>query len=480
MLKQHVRLQTALFLTLDLCLVAAAFFLAYGIRSAVFPWLLPGLYEQPLYPLIDHLPLLPVALLAWALPLLVTRRYRSHRTADLKTEASAILKTAIAATALLLIAVFVVRLDLMLLDDRFSRTWLLLFSSLAFLLLLAEKIALRLLSRDLRRHGLNQRTVLIAGAPEAAAQLAESIEDHPHWGLRIIGLVHTGDSPAGTNGPSPVLGGMDDVSRIVSEHVVDDVFFTVTPRELPALKDVIDGLQEQGIRTRIALDLLPPAHSKVDLEYLDGRPVVTLSPAPSNVLLLLFKRAYDFGLGAALLVVSLPVMLVLALLIKATSSGSVLYRQTRCGLNGRRFTMYKLRTMVADADQRRRELEHLNTMGGPAFKVRSDPRITPLGHYLRKFSLDELPQFWNVVRGEMSLVGPRPLEEKEPYTPRQRRRLSMKPGITCLWQISGRNDLDFDRWMELDLEYIDTWSPRLDFVILLKTIPAVLSRRGAS
>ena len=206
--------------------------------------------------------------------------------------------------------------------------------------------------------------------------------------------------------------------------------------------------------------------------------MVTLSPAPSNVLLLLFKRAYDFGLGAVLLVVSLPVMLVLALLIKATSSGSVLYRQTRCGLNGRRFTMYKLRTMVADADRRRRELEHLNTMGGPAFKVRSDPRITPLGHYLRKFSLDELPQFWNVVRGEMSLVGPRPLEEKEPYTPRQRRRLSMKPGITCLWQISGRNDLDFDRWMELDLEYIDTWSPRLDFVILLKTIPAVLSRRG--
>ena len=207
--------------------------------------MLPGLYEQPLYPLSDHLPLLPVALLAWALPLLVTRRYRSHRTAELKTEASAILKTAIAATALLLIAVFVVRLDLMLLDDRFSRTWLLLFSSLAFLLLLAEKIALRLLSRDLRRHGLNQRTVLIAGAPEAAAQLAESIEDHPHWGLRIVGLVHSGDGSAGTDGPSPVLGGMDDVSRIVSEHVVDDVFFTVTPRELPALKDVIDGCRNK-------------------------------------------------------------------------------------------------------------------------------------------------------------------------------------------------------------------------------------------
>lgn len=483
MLKQHVRLQTALILSLDLALVAAAFFLAYGIRSVLLPQALPGLFPQPLYPLSDHLPLLPVALLAWMVPLVVTRRYRSHRTAELKTEATAILKAAIAATALLLIAVFVVRLDLLLLEDRFSRTWLLLFSSLAFLLLLAEKIALRLLSRDLRRHGLNQRTVLIAGAPQAVEQLAGSIEDHPHWGLRIVGLVHTGDRDGDRDAEDssrPVLGGMDDILRIVSEHVVDDVFFTVTPHDLPALGDVIDGLQEQGIRTRIALDLLPPSHSTVDLEYLDGRPVVTLSPAPSNFLLLLFKRAYDFCLAVVLLLVSLPVMLVLALLIKATSSGSVLYRQTRCGLNGRRFTMYKLRTMVADADRRRRELEHLNTMGGPAFKLRSDPRITPVGHYLRKFSLDELPQFWNVVRGDMSLVGPRPLEEKEPYTPRQRRRLSMKPGITCLWQISGRNDLDFDRWMELDLEYIDTWSPRLDFVILLKTIPAVLSRRGAS
>ncbi len=479
MLKQRVRLQTALILTLDLSLVAAAFFLAYWIRGGLFPLVLPELYPTPLHPLADHLPLLPLALVTWGAPLVFTRRYRSHRTADLKTEAAAILKVAAIATLLTLFAVFVLRLDQLLMQDNLSRTWLLLFTGLAFLLLLADKIALRLVSRDLRRHGLNQRTVLIAGAPDAAARLAESIEDHPHWGLLIIGLVHT-DGSRPEDAPGEVLGSMDDVLRIVSEHVVDDVFFTVTPHDLPKLKNIIDGLQEQGIRTRIALDLLPPAHSKVDLEYLDGRPVVTLSPAPSNFLLLLFKRACDFSLAAALLIVSLPVMLILALLIKTTSSGSVFYRQTRCGLNGRRFTMYKLRTMVADADQRKRELEHLNTMGGPAFKVRGDPRITPLGHYLRKFSLDELPQFWNVVRGDMSLVGPRPLEEKEPYTPRQRRRLSMKPGITCLWQISGRGDLDFDRWMELDLKYIDTWSPRLDFVILLKTIPAVLSRRGAS
>ncbi|MCY3927454.1 MAG: sugar transferase [Acidobacteria bacterium] len=479
MLKQRIRLQAALVLALDLSLVAAAFFLAYAIRSWLFPQVLPGLFPRPLYPLSDHLPLLPLALLTWMAPLIATRRYRSHRTADLRTEATAILKVTAAATLLILFAVFVLQLDQILLQDRLSRTWLILFSGLSCVLLLAEKIAMRILARDLRQHGLNQRAVLIAGTPEAARQLAESIEDHSYWGLRIVGLIHTdGSRPANT--ARPVWGGVDDILRIVSEHVVDDVFFAVTPNELPALQQIFEALQEQGIQTRIALDLLPPTHSQVQLDSFAGRPVVTLSPAPSSLPLLAFKRSYDICLGVVLLAISLPVMLVLALLIKITSSGSVLYRQTRCGLNGRRFTMYKLRTMVADADARRGELKHLNTMGGPAFKMDRDPRITPLGHYLRKFSLDELPQFWNVVRGDMSIVGPRPLEEKEPYTRRQRRRLSMKPGITCLWQVSGRSDLDFDRWMELDLEYIDTWSPTLDFKIMLKTIPAVLSRRGAS
>ena len=479
MLKQRIRLQAALIFSLDLSLVAAAFFLAYAIRSGLFPQVLPGLFPRPLYPLGDHLPLLPLALLTWMAPLIATRRYRSHRTADLRTEAAAILKVSAVATFLLLFAVFVLQLDQLLLQDRLSRPWLLLFSCLSCLLLLTEKIALRILSRDLRRHGLNQRAVLIAGTPEAARQLAESIEDHSYWGLRIVGLIHTdGSKPA--EAAQPIWGGVDDILRIVTEHVVDDVFFAVTPNELPALQKIFEALQEQGIQTRIALDLLPPAHSQVQLDSLAGRPVVTLSPAPSSLPLLLFKRLYDICIGVVLLAISLPVILVLALLIKITSAGSVLYRQTRCGLNGRRFTMYKLRTMVADADAKRGELKHLNTMGGPAFKMHRDPRITPFGHYLRRFSLDELPQFWNVVCGDMSLVGPRPLEEKEPYTRRQRRRLSMKPGITCLWQVSGRSDLDFDRWMELDLEYIDSWSPTLDFKILLKTIPAVLTRRGAS
>jgi exopolysaccharide biosynthesis polyprenyl glycosylphosphotransferase len=190
----------------------------------------------------------------------------------------------------------------------------------------------------------------------------------------------------------------------------------------------------------------------------------------------------DLALSLVILLLALPVMAVIAIAIKTTSRGQVFFRQERCGLNGRRFTLYKFRTMIENAEGRRAELEHLNQMTGPVFKAKGDPRITWLGRLLRRYSLDELPQLWNVVAGDMSLVGPRPPipEEVDQYESWQRRRLSMRPGLTCLWQISGRNQIDFDRWMELDLQYIDSWTPGLDLRILLKTVPVVLTGRGAS
>jgi exopolysaccharide biosynthesis polyprenyl glycosylphosphotransferase len=194
------------------------------------------------------------------------------------------------------------------------------------------------------------------------------------------------------------------------------------------------------------------------------------------------KRGFDLVIATLLTAAAVPMMLAIAGAIKVTSGGRVLFRQTRCGLNGRRFTLYKFRTMVENAESERPKLSHLNEMKGPVFKVRDDPRVTRLGRLLRRFSLDELPQLWNVLLGTMSLVGPRPAipEEVAQYQRWQRRRLSMRPGLTCLWQISGRNEVDFDRWMELDLEYIDSWSPLLDLKILARTVPVVLSGRGAS
>ena len=197
---------------------------------------------------------------------------------------------------------------------------------------------------------------------------------------------------------------------------------------------------------------------------------------------LFIKRAFDVIVSSIGLIVLSPVLLLVAIVIKVTSPGPALFAQQRMGVNGRKFTLYKFRTMRKDAHERRAEVEKLNEMDGPVFKIKNDPRVTPVGRFLRKLSIDEFPQIFNVFIGHMSLVGPRPplSDEVVQYEPWQRRRLSMRPGITCLWQVSGRNKVDFKQWMKLDLEYIDTWSLWLDFKILMKTVPVVLFGIGAS
>ena len=238
---------------------------------------------------------------------------------------------------------------------------------------------------------------------------------------------------------------------------------------------------ELGVRTRVAAEFFPTSTSRVSLEFLENLPLITFSTVPEHNVGIIAKRMVDFLVAAVMLIVLFPLMLVTAILIKITSPGPVLYRQVRCGLYGRRFRLVKFRTMVDGAEDKLWEIKHLNEMEGPVFKMRNDPRVTAVGRFLRKFSVDELPQVWNVIKGEMSLVGPRAplLEEVENYATKQRRRLSVKPGITCLWQVSGRNDIDFNEWMELDLQYIDNWSFWLDIRIMLMTIPAVFTGRGA-
>jgi exopolysaccharide biosynthesis polyprenyl glycosylphosphotransferase len=487
MLKERARLVAASVFTLDLALVTLAFLAAYWVRNTLLPAALPGQFPQPLYPLEEYLPFLPLALLIWGVLLLRTGRYRSHRTVLILEEAWAIIRvcaTGIVAFALLLYAL---RIDEAVLDDdRISRLWILLFAVLACLFLLTEKLALRITSRYVRARGYNYRTVLIVGTGAHAREMARSLEEHTFWGYRVLGFVVNGGSEA-TPDPAaleyPVVGGVDDIGRIVSEEVVDEVIFFVGRRDLDRLEDLFLALSEQGIRTRFALNFFPHAKAKAELGEMGEFPVLSFSTAPTSFIQLTVKRALDVAISTLLLLLGLPVVALTALAIKASSrGGTVLFRQTRCGLNGRSFTLYKFRTMVEDAEERRRELLHLNEMKGPVFKLRSDPRVTWIGRFLRKFSLDELPQLWNVLRGDMSLVGPRPPipEEVAKYQRWQRRRLAMKPGLTCLWQISGRNEVDFDRWMELDLEYIDSWTPSLDLKILWKTIPVVLSGRGAS
>jgi exopolysaccharide biosynthesis polyprenyl glycosylphosphotransferase len=228
------------------------------------------------------------------------------------------------------------------------------------------------------------------------------------------------------------------------------------------------------------VDFFPHVNSEVYLDSLGAVPLLTFSAAPHDEIRLLAKRLTDVVLSAAALVLLLPFMLLITMLIRLTSPGPAIFRQVRCGLNGRRFTFYKFRSMSDNAAELKASLMHLNNKS-TAFKISNDPRVTSVGRFLRKFSIDEWPQLWNVLKGEMSLVGPRPAvpEEVELYQRWQRRRLRMRPGLTCLWTLAGRDAVDFETWMKMDMQYIDNWSLALDWKIILGTIPRVLTGKGA-
>jgi exopolysaccharide biosynthesis polyprenyl glycosylphosphotransferase len=231
----------------------------------------------------------------------------------------------------------------------------------------------------------------------------------------------------------------------------------------------------------ISLDVLRFGYSRMSIGEMDGLPMLALTRTPTDVLALAVKRVFDLLVSAMILLLASPVLIAVAIAIKLDSPGPIFFRQRRVGVHGRLFDILKFRSMHADAEARLEPLRARNEMSGPVFKMRDDPRVTRVGRLIRRSSLDEFPQFWNVLRGDMSVVGPRPPlpSEVRQYKRWQRRRLSVKPGITCVWQISGRNEIDFDRWMELDLEYIDRWSLWGDVRIILKTIPAVIWTRGA-
>jgi len=280
-----------------------------------------------------------------------------------------------------------------------------------------------------------------------------------------------------------VIGPLENTACILAQNVVDEVMVALPVKNFyPQINEIIRTSEEQGIVVRFCSELFDLRHARTRAEQIDDLPVLTLYMAPLSDWRGACKRMVDVVGGGALLIVFSPLMLLVALLIKLTTPGPALFVQERLGRNKQRFPMFKFRTMVVDAEERQKELEAFNEAGGPVFKMKNDPRVTPVGRWLRKTSIDELPQLFNVLRGELSLVGPRPL----PVTDFKRfneywfnRRFSVKPGITCIWQVSGRSETSFDQWIRQDLEYIDRWSLALDLKILLKTIPAVLRGTGA-
>jgi exopolysaccharide biosynthesis polyprenyl glycosylphosphotransferase len=328
------------------------------------------------------------------------------------------------------------------------------------------------------RAELYRRNVLIVGTNPEARRIHDKIDSHAHLGLHVVGFLAGPDEPA----TAEALGMAGDLKRIVEERVVDDVILALPFEQLRECEQAIAWCEEVGVSVHLKVDFVRTLFAHTYPTVLDGIPMLTVSSIPHDPAQLLVKRGLDL-LGSLLgLVAASPVLLGCAIGVKLTSPGPVLFTQRRVGLNGRIFTLYKFRSMYQDAEERKRELAGRNEMGGPVFKMKNDPRVTAVGRVMRKFSLDELPQLWNVLNGDMSLVGPRPPipEEVHRYERWQRRRLSMKPGLTCLWQVNGRNRItSFEEWMRLDLRYIDTWSLKLDLKILLQTVPVVLLAKGA-
>jgi exopolysaccharide biosynthesis polyprenyl glycosylphosphotransferase len=350
------------------------------------------------------------------------------------------------------------------------------------------RIAIRTYLRRIRGDGRDLRNMLIVGANQRAIELAKRIRSRPELGYRIIGFADNqwaGVDEVEKNGWT-LRCNLADLRKFLRRSVVDEVVIAIPMRSFhDHASDIAAMCEQQGIIIRGMPDLFNLKNINSMAEF-EGSPLITHYSGMEEGWPTVIKRTLDFTLSLLLLIALAPVLLIAAALVKLTSSGPVFFAQERVGLNKRTFTIFKFRTMVINAEDRLREIEHLNEVSGPVFKIKNDPRLTPIGRFLRKTSIDELPQLFNVLSGDMSLVGPRPLQlrDYELFTEVgedwQRCRFSVRPGITCLWQVNGRSSLPFHQWMELDLQYVRNWSLWLDLQILARTIPAVLRGSGAA
>ncbi len=424
-----------------------------------------------------------VGSLAWPIALNRLGAYQSQRRSSISHLLSRVCLAGTFAGALIAASEVVLRVPV-------AGHFALICSATQVLAIGASRIVLFAALHTLRRSGRNTRNVLIVGSGPRARHVNNVIDEHAEWGLRVVGFVDEGDFPfdprllqAPFARPSnPRVHKIHEVAALFRERVIDEVVVACPRSMLAAIAPVIAISAAVGVPVTLLSDLFGDTLPPPRLVQFGPHPALSFSVVHHSRAQARIKRAIDAVGAALLLALSAPVLAAAAIAIRMTSPGPILFRQQRCGLYGRRFTMLKLRTMYADSEECRSGLEQLNEMDGPVFKIRNDPRITPVGRFLRRYSLDEIPQLWNVWRGAMSLVGPRPPipGEVDQYQILQRRRLSMRPGLTCLWQVAGRNQIGFDDWVRLDLEYIDNWSLALDCQILLRTLPAVLRGTGAS
>ena len=420
-----------------------------------------------------------VLLVTWHLAFYFQGVYRSHRLSTLFEESAEVGRSIFFASASLMIVAQIGKW-------RTITIWTAVCVGLIALLLVgASRLLLRLNLRRWRQRGHNLKKLVIIGTGSRAEWFAKQVLRRNDFGYVLVGYV---DSKVrfNNNGLSevPWLGDVQDLPAIIAHAVIDEVFIALPIKsQYSQIEAAITLLEEQGIMVNLFSDLFPHKLARSRAWEFEGTPLLSLHSGPPLSWRTEVKRLIDIAGSVLLLVLLSPLLALVALAIKLDSAGPIFFVQERMGYNKRRFRMIKFRTMAIDAEARIKDIEHLNEKTGPVFKIRNDPRLTGVGRWLRKMSIDELPQLINVFLGDMSLVGPRPLPMRDVLgfeEAWQKRRFSVKPGLTCLWQVSGRSNLSFDEWMQLDLEYIDHWSLALDCKILLRTIPAILTAEGAT
>jgi len=464
---------------LDICLTVAAFVGAYFIKRDYLPIPWRGLITEPNYYVV-----LLMAVIIWYVAFHFFDLYFSFKQKPFSQILWNIVKAVSTAMLILILSLYVVKIT------HVSRIMMGLFFFLDIGLLALSKWIIYSVQKGSWKNGYHFRNLLIVGSRDRAKDVIAAVGDSRRSGLRIKGCLELNQDDVGKtveNGVE-VIATLDHLEKILREDVVDELVFAIPLKEIENAEKHIAIAGEMGVSVRVLPDwrihhlMTRPVIASVNFEDFFGIPSMAFSTGPDKQGELLLKAIFDYLIAGISLILLSPLLLAIAVAIRVSSSGPIFFSQVRSGLNGRRFKVYKFRTMVSDAEAKRRDIEHLNETDGPVFKIRKDPRIIPyLGTFLRRTGLDELPQLLNVVKGEMSIVGPRPPipSEVEKYDLWQRRRLSMKPGMTCLWQTSqNRNDVAFEDWMKLDLEYIDNWSLKLDFMILLRTVGVVLCGEG--
>jgi exopolysaccharide biosynthesis polyprenyl glycosylphosphotransferase len=462
MLRRDRLLRMQIHELMDACLFAVGFYLAYVLRSdddIVKLLHLPEVatFDNYVWLYLVLIPAAPMVLEAqgfYSRPLLCSRA----------TTAWMLFKGCLFTTLGLILALFLFRVEI----ARWVPIW---FGCISFVLVFAKEEILLSLTRSQLAQSQNRRRFLLIGPSDETTRVRRELRSKSHEAIDVASELDLNEVP------------ISQLIDLLHEHSVNGVIICAKRALFDQIEAAIRACELEGIEVWLMADFFKTQISRTSFDDFYGQPVLVFRTVPENSWQSMTKQLIDLVGALVALIILSPFLLVIALVVKFTSPGPIFFRQQRSGLNGRPFTIYKFRTMVTNAEQLQHELAAMNEMEGPVFKVTKDPRITPVGRFLRKFSLDEWPQFFNVLKGEMSLVGPRPLpvnEVKRFNDLAHRRRLSVKPGLTCLWQISGRNNVkDFRDWVRLDLEYIDNWSLWLDFKILCRTIPVVLVGTGA-